>query len=80
MGVRQLGRWQSGYFVCVGLEPIVTCSRPAAALDYARFGAGEAINQYTSDLLRYYYDGIPDKDSIACCYASLGRAVQLLVL
>jgi NADPH:quinone reductase-like Zn-dependent oxidoreductase len=66
-----------------GLDAIVTCSErnfdlvrsygASAVFDYTRPGVAEEIKKYTAGRLRHAYDCITDADSVACCYAALGR-------
>lgn len=69
-----------------GLKPIVTCSPHNFELvrsygadlvfDYARpsgIEGGERVRKETGGRLRHVLDCAVDEDSVACCYAALGR-------
>ncbi|MCJ1477278.1 hypothetical protein MMC13_005949 [Lambiella insularis] len=67
-----------------GLLPITTCSPhsfplvksygAAAVFDYTSPTCGADIRAYTSNALFYALDCITDPESVATCYAALGRA------
>lgn len=66
-----------------GLDPIVTCSPrnfslvrgygASAVFDYNDPQVAQKIKEHTGGHLRHAYDCITDRDSVACCYAALGR-------
>ena len=66
-----------------GLNPITTCSRKnfplvksygaGAAFEYMSPDTPQAIRTHTSNRLHYALDCITDTESVACCYAALGR-------
>lgn len=67
-----------------GLDPIATCSPRNAELvrgcgasaifDYSKPNVAEEIKKHTGGRLAYAYDCIADVDSVAHCYAALGRS------
>ena len=66
-----------------GLAPIATCSPhnfdlvrdigASAVFDYTEPDVGTRIREYTNGRLQHVLDCITDRESVACCYASIGR-------
>ncbi|KAI6085896.1 zinc-binding dehydrogenase family oxidoreductase [Hypoxylon rubiginosum] len=65
------------------LDPIATCSPrnfdmvkgygAATVFDYSQPDTAERIRKHTGGQLSYALDCITDRDSVGCCYASIGR-------